>query len=295
MKHDQLPIVESEVSAKVKEKRLNRRSRMAQDILSLAGGGFTDSFYNSGTSNGPADFPKWSYCHSNEHNTEAINDFVSSIDLNDFERHCSNLLDGNNFMQAMTLLSNLMSYLYVCKERRKSCVDPNSCYINRGIFLLEIDNVLNDRTDYHAKVINIVDSKRSVAKYTRVLKFSWGNEWNEADSKQKCVNRIQEISNVSNIAARSRFPHQVFSDYGWSADHSTPEVFSNDLEPSAGSTNVLRTSKADMRSQQESEVKTQQDERLAPKKIDGVFEIKNRAGNVGATSNSITPETPLRV
>ena len=167
-----------------------------------------------------------------------------------------------------------------------SSADSNNFYINLGIFLLlEIVDVLDDRTDYHAKVINIVDSKRSVAKYTRVLKFSWGNEWNEADSKQKCVNRIQEISNVSNIAARSRFPHQVFSDYGWSADHSTPEVFSNDLEPSAGSTNVLRTSKADMRSQQESEVKTQQDERLAPKKIDGVFEIKNRAGNVGATSN----------
>ena len=140
----------------------------------------------------------------------------------------------------------------------------------------------------HAKVINIVDSKRSVAKYTRVLKFSWGNEWNEADSKQKCVNRIQEISNVSNIAARSRFPHQVFSYYGWSADHSTPKVFSNDVEPSSGSTNVLRTSKADMRSQQESEVKTQQDERLAPKKTEGVFEIKNRAGNAGDRD---TPES----
>ena len=68
-------------------------------------------------------------------------------------------------------------------------------------------------------------------------------------------------------------------------------MFSKDVEPSSGSTNVLLTTEADMRSQQESEVKTQQDERLAPKKIDGVFEIKNRAGNVGARDTLESVET----
>ena len=43
------------------------------------------------------------------------------------------------------------------------------------------------------------------------------------------------------------------------------------------------TTEANLCSQQEFEVETQQDERLAPKKQKGVFEIKNRAGNVGAT------------
>ena len=38
-------------------------------------------------------------------------------------------------------------------------------------------------------------------------------------------------------------------------------------------------------------MKTQQDERLAPKKQNGVFEIKNRAGDVGATNQRLDSDT----
>ena len=85
VKHGQLLIVQSiDVSANAKGKRLNGCSRMAQDIMSLAGGGYglTDSFYNSGISNGPADCQKWSYCHSNERNSATIDDIVNTADLN---------------------------------------------------------------------------------------------------------------------------------------------------------------------------------------------------------------------
>ena len=63
-------------------------------------------------------------------------------------------------MQSIALLSNRMSYFYVFNERNNSCVDSKNCYINRGIFLLlEIVDVLDDRTDYHSKLIDIVDSR----------------------------------------------------------------------------------------------------------------------------------------
>ena len=64
-------------------------------------------------------------------------------------------------------------------------------------------------------------------------------------------------------------------------------MLSSNMDPSIRSTKLLLTTEADFCSQRESEVKTQQDERLAPKKTEGVFEIKNRAGNVGATSDSV--------
>ena len=99
MKHGQLLIVESiEVPANVKEKRLKRRSRIAQDVMSLAGGGFTDSFYSSGISNGPADYQNLSYCHSNERNSETTDDIVNAADLKNLERYYSNLFPENNLM-----------------------------------------------------------------------------------------------------------------------------------------------------------------------------------------------------
>ena len=139
---------------------------MAQDIMSLAGGGYglTDSFYNSGISNGPADCQKWSYCHSNERNSETINDFVNAADLNYLERYYSKLFPENDLLHSIALTSNRMSYFYVFYERNNSCADPNNFYINRGTFLLlEIVDVL-DRTEYHAKLVDIVDFQRSAVK-----------------------------------------------------------------------------------------------------------------------------------
>ena len=111
MKHGQLLIVDSiEVSAKVKEERLKRRSRIAQDVMSLAGGGFTENFCNSGTSNGPAGCKKWSYCHTNETNFETTDDIA---DLNNLERYCSNFLHGNDLIRTIALLSNQKRYVFL--------------------------------------------------------------------------------------------------------------------------------------------------------------------------------------
>ena len=92
LKHCQLFIVESiDVSANAKGKRLNRCIHIAQDLMSLAGGGLINSFYSSGTSNGPADYHKLSVCHSNERNGETIDDIVNTADLNYVERYYSKL------------------------------------------------------------------------------------------------------------------------------------------------------------------------------------------------------------
>ena len=117
------------------------------------------------------------------------------------------------------------------------------------------------------------------------MKCDQEREWSEADSKLKTDNGTLNKTNLANIASQSSVPQHVFLAYGNSATHSYHEMLSSNMVPSIRSTNLLLTTEAEYCSQRESEVKTQQDERLAPKKTEGVFEIKNRAGNVGATSN----------
>ena len=116
-----------------------------------------------------------------------------------------------------------------------------------------------------------------------------GSQCSEADSKLKNDNGKLNKTNLANIASQSSVPQHVFMAYGNSATHSYHEMLSSNMDPSIRSTKLLLTTEADFCSQRESEVKTQQDERLAPKKLDGVFEIKNSAGNVGATSNQRHP------
>ena len=154
----------------------------------------------------------------NERNSEAINDLVSSIDLNNFERNCSYLLHTNNLMQAMTLVSTRTSYVF--NERSKSCIDPNNCCINRGIFLLlEIVDVLDDRTDIQTKLIDIVDFQRSVVTYTHASTCEQKSEWSEADSKPKTDNGTLSKTDIANIASQSSVPQHVLIAYGKNSTH----------------------------------------------------------------------------
>ena len=188
-------------------------------------------------------------------------------------------------MQSVALPSNRMSYVYVFDELNISCADSNNFHINRGIFLLlEIIDVL-DRTDYHAKLIDIADFQRSVVKHTHALTCAQESEWSEVDSKLKTDNGTLNKTNIANIASQSSVPQHVLIAYGKTSTHSILYKTIKYVKTQFRSRSLLPvTTEANLCSQQELESKTQQDERLAPKKQQGVFEIKNRAGNVGATS-----------
>ena len=111
-----------------------------------------------------------------------------------------------------------------------------------------------------------------------------------ADSKLKTDNGTLNKTNLANIASQSSVPQHVLIAYGKNSTHSILYRASKFVKTHLRSRSLLpATTEANLCSQQEFEMKTQQDERLAPKKIDGVFEIKNRAGNVGATSNQRHP------
>ena len=114
------------------------------------------------------------------------------------------------------------------------------------------------------------------------------SEWSEADSVLKTDNGMLNKTNIANIASPSSVPQHVLMSYEEISTHSIFYRASEYVKTHFRSRTLLPvTTGANLCSQRESEVKTQQDERLAPKKAEGVFEIKNRAGNVGATSNSV--------
>ena len=154
---------------------------------------------------------------------------------------------------------------------------------------MEIVDVLDNRTDYEAKLIDIADFQRCFVKYTHALTFDQKNEWSEADSKPNTDNGTLSKTDIANIASQSSVPQHVLIAYGKNSTHSILYRDSKYAKPHLRSRSLLpATTEANLCSQQEFEMKTQQDERLAPKKQNGVFEIKNRAGNVGARD---TPES----
>ena len=64
VKRDQLLIVEPvEGYANLKEERLKWWSCIAQDVISQAGSGFSDSFYSSSTLKEPEGYQHWNYRH----------------------------------------------------------------------------------------------------------------------------------------------------------------------------------------------------------------------------------------
>ena len=140
---------------------------------------------------------------------------------------------------------------------------------------MEIVNVLDDRTDYHAKLIDIVDFQKSFVKYTHELTCDQKSEWSEADSKLKTDNGTLNKTNLANIASQSSVPQHVLMAYEENSTHSILYRASEYVKPNFRSRSLSPvTTEGNLCSQQEADVKTQQDERLAPKKQNGIFEIK---------------------
>ena len=102
--------------------------------------------------------------------------------------------------------------------------------------MLEIVEVLDDRTDYQTKLIDIVDFQKSVVKYTHALTCDQKSEWSEADSKPKTDNGTLSKTNIANIASQSSVPQHVLIAYGKNSIHSIVYRASKYLTPHLRST-----------------------------------------------------------